>query len=155
LINQAAKDNDKPAYSDNILVLYDAINGAGGGGYTLSNGPLIVGGKPAGGTVDGSLGNLGNSNAPKPTVIISPQLYGNPAFIEFAQAPYTEVALHETIHLAAGRGVYSDRQLADAAFNLLNPAGSLSEKEINKYRKINDVNSASGWWDTILQKYCH
>ncbi len=155
LINQVAKDTGRPAYSDNALNLYDAISGPGGGGYTLSNGPLLVAGEPAGGTVDGTLGNLGNPNATKPTVIISPQQYGNPAFIESAQAPYTEIALHETIHLAAGQGLYFDRQLADAAFKLLNATGSLSEKEINKYNKINDVNSASRWWDAILQKYCN
>jgi hypothetical protein len=139
-----------PFYSDYIPDLFDVINGPGGAGYILAPGPLELGGKPAGGTVSGSIGN-------NPGVIISPISIpdwapsdpndGNVGDI------YTGIALHETIHLAASRGVYGDLKLADSVFKL----GGLSDAEILAYNKIdrNDPFSSSEFWNSILTKHCH
>jgi RHS repeat-associated protein len=151
LIDKAAEITGKPAYSDDLLALYDAISGSGGGGYVLSDGPLQLGGHPAGGTVTGSFANLGASSL-RPTVIISPLIYYNLGN-EQNQASYVNTALHETIHLAATQGSYSDLDLADAVFKL----GGLSQKEMDAYQNIDrtDPFSSSAFWDGVLSKHCN
>ena len=62
-----------------------------------------------------------------------------------AQDSYVSTALHETIHLAASGGTYSDLDLADAAASL----GGLSEKEQYDYDHLDrtDPFKASEFWD--------
>jgi RHS repeat-associated protein len=155
LIDEVAKETGRPAASNSILDLFDKIAGPGGGGYVLSPQPLVLGGRAAGGTIAGSMGNIGVPGATPPTVIISPEIYFNPIFMPNAQSGYAATALHETIHLAASQGFYDDLQLADSAFSVLKD--SLSQAEIDKYNHIDrkDPFSASRWWDHILNQRCN
>jgi RHS repeat-associated protein len=156
LIDEVAKETGTTFASDSVLDLFDKISGPGGGGYVLSSGSLKLGGRPAAGTVNGSIGNIGIPGAPPPTVIIEPHTYYNPNYLGINQNSCVPTALHETIHLAASQGIYTDLQLADAAFNSLNAAGALSQKEIDAHNNIDrsDQFSASGWWSGILRKRC-
>ncbi|MEK6289148.1 MAG: RHS repeat-associated core domain-containing protein, partial [Acidobacteriota bacterium] len=152
LINQVAKDTGKAFYSDNALDLFDTISGPGGGGYVLSEGPLQIGGRGAGGTVAGSIGNIGVQGATPPTVIISPQTYFNLG-VENLQESYVHTALHETIHLAGTQSGYSDPELARAVVKL----GGLSQAELDEYDRISDKEdpwATSGFWNKILSKNC-
>ncbi|HEY9284077.1 MAG TPA: hypothetical protein VIP46_11545 [Pyrinomonadaceae bacterium] len=67
---------------------------------------------------------------------------------------YIHNALHEAIHLAArggGGGIYNDRALASAAFNLM-------DKKSQKANPLPAPNSSSiafsTYWDSQLSKYC-
>jgi RHS repeat-associated protein len=165
LIDQAAKDEGVPFYSDSVLDLYAAISGPGGGGYKLKEN-LTVAGKDAGGTVEGSMGGLGSDDiALRPTVILRAGYYEEgspPAVISFLQSSaYVLPAIHETIHLAASRGVYDDIRLAKAVFEMLGPDGAntLSQDQIAEYNNIkpgtnNATFRASGFWEGVLKQNC-
>ena len=148
LIDQVAKDTGRPFYSDYLLDLFDAIDGPGGGGYQLQK--VVIDGRAAGGTVDGSMSNIGNQNPP--TVLISPNVYFNPIFLEYNQTGYISTALHETIHLAPAQGWYSDRDLARATINL----GGLKQTDVDQFNNIspNDSWGFSAFWDRILNRHC-
>jgi RHS repeat-associated protein len=138
LINQVANDTGRAYYSDYLLDLFDRINGPEGGGYVLED--VVIEGRSAGGTVRGDMGN-------KPTVVISPLPYSG-----YVYDSYTHTALHETLHLAAAQGWYSDKRLADAVFNL--EGGNMSQADIDEYKNIKDEWDASRFWDKFLSKHC-
>lgn len=152
LIDQAAKTAGRPSYSNDILTLFDKISGPGGGGVVFSQGPLVVGGTPANGTVRGDIGNIGNSSLTPPTVVLN-QLTAHSEF-SYQQTfnyGYAFTALHEIIHLA-GAGTYTDRDLAQAVFDL----GGLSEKEKKRFDKLkrDDIEGNSGFWNDFLKNHC-
>lgn len=72
-----------------------------------------------------------------------------------AELLYTLVAHHETIHLAASQGTYSDTDLARAAVDL----GGLSDDLKDEFARI-DPNSAdahraySRFWNRVLKQHC-
>jgi RHS repeat-associated protein len=146
LLHQVASDTGKAAYSDNILELYDTIDSMGG--YSFEP-PNVPGYPNAGGTVEGSI-ERGNAR-----VIIAP-IPEDDSFTEHGkllnQYFYVYTALHETLHLAAGHGRYSDRELAQAAFNL----GGLSQEDIDYFNSLdkNNRGAMSNFLDYIMQKHC-
>ncbi|HXU36727.1 MAG TPA: hypothetical protein VN937_10215 [Blastocatellia bacterium] len=143
LIDQVAGDTGMNAYSVDPLDLFDAINAQGG--YVLEQ--AVVNGENVSGTVHGGLAN----RLSPATVVISPQTSAGSPFNENAvQNAYTRVALHETIHLANSQGIYSDSQLATAAFNL----GGLSDDLKSRYHNIKNESDASGFWDKVLEQHC-
>lgn len=114
LINKTAELNPtNPANSSNALDLFNAIKN-GKGGYVLRE--TTVDGKPAGGTTSGS---IRNNDA---TVYLSPAIWPVPVpnanMVSLSQEGYALAGLHETIHLAGRNGIYTDQQLAEAAFAL-------------------------------------
>jgi hypothetical protein len=159
LIDQVAASTRRPYKSDNLLALFNAITGPGGGGYVLSSGPLMIRGSDgierlAYGTVAGSMSNIGVDGAVPPTVIMNPLIYYSVGS-EKNEDSYVMTALHETIHLAASSAWYDDLALADAVKDM----GGLSEKELEDYNKIDrsdpSAHSASSFWNGILQKRCN
>jgi RHS repeat-associated protein len=151
LINQVADDTDNPLYADYILDLFEAISGSGGGGYVLRQ--AVVNGQNVGGTALGSFSNIGYPNATPPTVIISPiEFLSDFQSGQVTSWAYVIIALHETIHLAAAQGQYSDRELATAVSRL----GGLSEAEMTEYKELdpNDITANSRFWNKFLKKNC-
>jgi RHS repeat-associated protein len=143
LIAQVAGDTGQNAYSVDALDLFDAINAQGG--YVLEQ--AVVNGQNVAGTVRGALAN----RISPATVVISPQTSaGAPFNVNAVQNSYTGTALHETIHLANSQGIYSDSQLATAAFNL----GGLSDDLKDRYHNIKNEGDASKFWDGVLRQHC-
>lgn len=142
LINKAAELNpNNPANSSNALDLINAVKN-GKGGYFLQS--FSFDGKPAGGTVGGSIAN-GDAK-----VYISPQSWGpapTATQIRMSQEDYALAGLHETVH-HAGRFLYSDQQLAIAAHAITGIA--------DHYPAANETNpfAWSRYWNDILVDHC-
>ena len=112
----------------------------------------MVGGRRAGGTIRGDIGNIGNSNLTPPTVVIDPvTAHSAFSYQQTFNYGYAFVAVHETIHLA-GHGTYSDRELAQAVYDL----GGLSDDDKKRFEGLaaNDAFANSAFWDHFLRKHC-
>jgi hypothetical protein len=116
------------------------------GGYQFRE--VSVPGYPnAAGTVSGSI--VGGDA----TVIIEPivELSGISDYGRLMnQFFYVLTALHETLHLARGQGVYSDRDLAAAAAQL----GSQEDRDRFDALNQDRVGQMSRFYDSMLQKHC-
>lgn len=144
LINKAAELNpNNPANSNNALELFNAIKN-GTGGYFVQ--PVVFDGKQYGGTIGGYIAN-GDAK-----VYISPATWpvATPTanMIRMSQQDYALAALHETIH-HAGKFTYSDRQLAEAAYNIT----GISDNYPTDPEKAS-VAAWSRYWDDILKDHC-
>ncbi len=125
----------------NLLDVFNTVNNRSGGVVFQ---PVTVGGRPAGGTVSGAIGD----SAHPPTIHISPITYFNvlpDAGRRYAQYSYAMVAVHESFHLA-GRGGYSDQQMAQAVFGLTGAPG-LPGKGSTAW-------DYSGYWNGVLKSKC-
>jgi RHS repeat-associated protein len=150
LIDQVAKDTNRPFYSDFLPDIVDAINNTGGG-YIQQQNLTLAGVGRAGGTAQGAFGH-GALNPP--TVVLDAQSYvqgSSSSWVGILLANYVLEAIHETIHLSGANGQYSDQELATAAFNL----GGLSQAQITMYNNIQgDVIRASTFWNGVLAQNC-
>jgi hypothetical protein len=144
LIDAVATATKNPAHSNNVLTLFNTINGRQGGVVFEDN--LRVGGRSAGGTISGEIGN----SASPPVVhiqtlfLIAGPLH--PAIVSATQHSYAITAIHETIHHAGRNGYYSDEQLARAAHTLPGAPGLPKDGA--------DAFEWSGYWNTVLKSKC-
>jgi YD repeat-containing protein len=143
LINKAAELNpNNPANSNNALDLFNAIKN-GTGGYFVQ--PVVFDGKQYGGTIGGSIAN-GDAK-----VYISPAIWPvavpTASMIRMSQQDYALAALHETIH-HAGKFIYSDKQLAEAAFKVTGITTNYPTPGSRDYA------AWSRYWDDILKDHC-
>ena len=70
---------------------------------------------------------------------------------------YVLQAFHETIHLSASSGAYTDEQLANAAFGLLTPEEQKKNKLPNPPANASAYDRAdafSHYWDGLLTTHC-
>jgi hypothetical protein len=144
LINKAAELNpNNPANSSNALDLISAIKN-GKGGYFL--GSVVFDGKQYGGTIQGSIAN-GDAK-----VLIAPASWpvATPTanMVRMSQEDYALAGLHETVH-HAGRFTYSDRQLAEAAFNITGITTNYPTDPATA-----GVGAWSRYWGDILEDHC-
>jgi RHS repeat-associated protein len=145
LIDQAAKDRGS-SFSPDVNDIIGMIDSQGG--YVFQP-PNVQGYPTAAGTTSGSLAG-GNA-----TVIIGPlpePLSTTDHGRLMNQYFYIETALHETLHLAAFNGIYTDADLAIAAVHL----GGLSNEDLAYFDSLDVTNKAqmSGFFDYVLQKHC-
>lgn len=134
VINEAARLRGK-AYSDDPLAIFDRIQGEGGFHLRVMK-------------------NSGESNftsGGKRLVYINQASGGgDPRIINHVQNAYANVALNEIMHQAASGGMYSDRTLARALFNSLNPAEQLA----NPLPKSNGVEVNGRYFHNFLTGRC-
>jgi RHS repeat-associated protein len=144
LIDAVAAASKNPAHSNNALNLFNTINGRQGGVVFKDN--LRVGGRPAGGTVSGAIGNA--ASPPVVHIQTSFLIAGTltPAIISATQHSYAITAIHETIHHAGRNGYYTDEQLARAAHALTGAPGLPMDGA--------DAFEWSGYWDNVLKSIC-
>lgn len=140
----AGMNPDQPAHSQtfNLLDVFNMVNGRQGGVVFQ---PVVVGGRPAGGTVSGA---IGNAQYPA-TIYISPIMNYSvitPVGRNFAEYSYAMTAVHETFHLAGRNGGYGDERMARAVHALTGAPGLPKDGA--------DVYEWSRYWNEVLRSKC-
>jgi RHS repeat-associated protein len=146
LIKRVAANTQVSAYSTNILDVFDRISVQGNIDFSqqtarVGGQQINVAGKAIG-SISGGDASIGIS--PFSSTGLTPYGY------QHALYNYVETALHESIHLAAGQGIYVDRQVAQGAFDLLGKKG----KRENPLPQSTSAGPYSDYFDQLLQKHC-
>lgn len=92
-----------------------------------------------------------NFNGSNRVVQITPVALANSAAaINHTQNGYAATALNEVIHHSANSGLYNDRVMARATFNLLSPA----QQAKNPLPKSDGLKVNSGYWHPLYLGNC-
>lgn len=133
LIAEAAKIDGK-AFSTDPLALFDRIQSQAG--FKLRE--------------QGEKGTA-NFEGSKRVVYINPvSTSSDPRRINNVQNNYAGTSLNEVIHHAKNSGVYGDRTMAIAIFNIMTPA----ERAANPLPKSSNQRINSGYWHPLLLGHC-
>lgn len=133
--------NESHSKDLNLLEVFNIINSRDGAIVLVDN--LMANGEPAGGTVRGA---IGHPTYP-PTIYIAVSKGNTPVSISSAQQyRYPIDVIHETFHLAATNGGYTDEQMARAVYDLTGKPGLPKDGA--------PVHDWSRYWGDVLEDKC-